>query len=550
MALESNTEEYRIAQGKLNTAFETAGYSAEAAQEAYTGFYGILGDTDTATEASQLLAQLAENEQDVSTWTNIAAGVYGTFGDSLPIEGLIEASNETAKVGQVTGALADALNWVGISEDEFNAKLAECTTESERNQLIMQTLNGTYSEASQAFYANNSALVENRNNQALLQSTMAQLGGTITEIKTRLMSEFLPGIAQAGTALVNMINGVQGADVQFSQAINSLVTSFTAQLPNFLNMGIQILTSIATGILQSLPTLIAAVPQIISSITTAVGELLPTILQTGTELLNQFTTGIETGLPDMVSRIPQIIEEFLNYITSEMPNILSKGTEMLNSLVNGILEAIPAFVSELPQIITSFANFISQNLPQIVQSGIKILTNLITGIIKAIPQLVAALPQIIFAIVKGIGSLMGSIINIGADIVRGIWKGIQQLASWLWGKVTGFFSGIVDGVKNFLGINSPSKVFAGIGGFMAEGLGEGWDDEYANVKKNIENGMTFKTAKVGFEASATGKMQSALTKLSASIDQGATIVVNSVLDGKIIGKSVTKYQRNAERAYT
>lgn len=99
LALESATEEYRIAQGKLNTAFEAAGYGAETAAEAYNAFYGILGDTDTATEASQLLANLADNQEDLSTWTRIAAGVNGTFGDSLPIEGLIEASNETAKVG-------------------------------------------------------------------------------------------------------------------------------------------------------------------------------------------------------------------------------------------------------------------------------------------------------------------------------------------------------------------------------------------------------------------------------------------------------------------
>ena len=111
LALESATEEYRVAQGKLNTAFEAAGYSTETAKQAYTEFYKILGDTDTATEASQLLAKLATNEEDVSTWTNIAAGVFGTFGDSLPIEGLIESANETAKVGQVTGVLADALNW-------------------------------------------------------------------------------------------------------------------------------------------------------------------------------------------------------------------------------------------------------------------------------------------------------------------------------------------------------------------------------------------------------------------------------------------------------
>ena len=138
--LDSATEEYRAAQGRLQTAYEAAGYSSDSAQTAYREFYKILGDTDTAVEASQLLAKLADNEQDLTKWTQIAAGVSGTFGDSLPIEGLIESANETAKVGQITGSLADALNWAGISEDEFNAKLAECSNESDRNQLIMSTL--------------------------------------------------------------------------------------------------------------------------------------------------------------------------------------------------------------------------------------------------------------------------------------------------------------------------------------------------------------------------------------------------------------------------
>lgn len=119
-SLDEATEEYRAAMGKLNTAYEATGFNAETAKKAYEGFYKILGDTDTATEASQLLAHLARSEEDISQWTEIAAGVYGAFGDSIPIEGLIEAANETANVGKVTGVLADALNWVGVSEDEFN----------------------------------------------------------------------------------------------------------------------------------------------------------------------------------------------------------------------------------------------------------------------------------------------------------------------------------------------------------------------------------------------------------------------------------------------
>jgi hypothetical protein len=481
LALESSTEEYRVAMGKLNTAFEAAGYGAETAQQAYNAFYGILGDTDTATEASQLLAKLADSAEDVSTWTDIAAGVAGTFGDSLPIEGLIEASNETAKVGQVTGVLADALNWAGISEDDFNARLSACSSESERNQLIMDTLSGTYDEASEAFYRNNEALVESRNNQAQLDATLATLGQTVSNVKNRLLSEFLPAISNVATAFSGMLSGTAGADQQFSTAVQGLVNVAVSKLPEFLNMGVQILSSLASGIVQSIPTLVAAVPQIVAEIGAALTELLPQVLDMGVQLLDQFTSGIETGLPDMVSRIPEIITQFLDYITEQLPTILDKGVELLNNLVNGIIRAIPQMVAALPQIITSFAKFIADNLPEIVRAGIDILMNLITGIIKTIPDLVASLPQIINAIIDGIGNLMGGIVDIGKNIVEGIWQGIQDMAVWIKDKVTGFFSGIVDGVKNFLGIRSPSKLFRdeigrNIGLGVAEGIEDSEDD--------------------------------------------------------------------------
>lgn len=520
LALESSTEEYRVAQGKLNTAFEAAGYGAETAQQAYNAFYGILGDTDTATEASQLLAKLADNEEDVATWTNIAAGVSGTFGDSLPIEGLIEASNETAKVGQVTGVLADALNWAGISEDEFNAKLEACTSESERNNLIMETLSGTYDEASEAFYRNNEALVEARNNQAQLDATLATLGQTVSNVKNQLLSEFLPSISSVATAFSGMLSGTEGADEAFATAVQGLIQKVVEQLPSFLNMGVQILTSLASGIVQSIPTLVAAIPQIISEIGAALVELLPQILGMGVQLLDQFTSGIESGLPDMVSRIPEIITQFLNYITEQLPTILDKGVELLNNLVNGIIEAIPEMVAALPEIITSFTKFIADNLPEIINAGIDILKNLITGIINAIPDLVAALPEIITAIVNGIGDLLGSIVEVGKDIVRGIWDGIKEMATWIKEKVTGFFSGIVDSVKGLLGIHSPSKVFSDMGKNMALGLGKGWDNEYQSVKRDIENGMDFGTATVDFASSGLGAASAGMVNGISSAVQG------------------------------
>lgn len=204
VALDGATEEYRVAQGKLNTAFDAAGFSADAARKSYRNFYAILGDTDTAAEASQLLAKLAQNERDVGTWTRIAAGVSGTFGDSLPIEGLIEAANETAKVGQVTGTLADALNWAGILEDDFNERLSTCGSEAGRNKLIMDTLARTYEGAAEAFYQNNRQVVDARRNQATLSEITAKLGDASATAKNKLwemLGAQADGSIRAGSAL-------------------------------------------------------------------------------------------------------------------------------------------------------------------------------------------------------------------------------------------------------------------------------------------------------------------------------------------------------------
>lgn len=504
--LDESTEEYRKAQGRLNTAFETAGYSAETAQEAYSAFYGILGDTDTATEASQLLAQLADSAEDVSVWTNIAAGVSGTFGDSLPIEGLIEAANETANVGTVTGVLADALNWVGISEDEFNEKLAECSTESQRNQLIMETLAAQYDEASDAFYRNNAALVESRNAQAQMDAVLAQLGLTVSTVKNNLISEFLPAISNVATAFNGMLTGVEGADEQFAEAISNFVSTAVERLPEFMSFGVQIISSVASGLIQAMPTLISSIPQIISQIGSALMALAPQVMEMGGQILTQLANGIITYVPQMVAQLPTIITEFVNFISSQLPTILQQGTQLLNEFVNGIIGAIPTLVSNLPQVISEIVDFVTSNLPTIVQSGIDILTNLIEGIIGAIPQLIAALPQIIEAIVSGIGSLLGSILDVGKNIVEGIWQGISNAAKWLTEKITGWFNGVVDGVKRFLGIASPSKLFEDeIGINMALGVGEGWQKEFGDVRGQIEDGLKFDSAAIDMDASAVGR---------------------------------------------
>ena len=542
--LDEATEEYRAAQGRLTTAFESAGYSADDAQAAYQAFYGILGDTGQATEASQLLAQLSLSQRDLSTWTEIAAGVYGTFGESLPIEGLIEAANETANVGTVTGVLADALNWVGISEDEFNAKLAECTTEAEKNQLIMDTLAGQYDEAADSFYRNNDAIVAARMAQEGLNQVTAELGNTIGRLKAQLSSDMLPAIAGLGDAFNNLLLGQAGAPEAFALALQNLIQTVVTMLPQFITAGTQILGSVISGILQSIPTLIAAIPQIVGSFIQGLMTAFPQILNSGMEMIRQLATGIVTGIPEFVAQLPQIITEFLNFIMENLPSIVQKGAEILSSLTSGIISGIPSMIAQIPAIITSFTGFIADNLPTILQSGLELLASLVKGILQGIPDLVAQLPQIINAIVNGIANLMGDVIQIGVSIVQGIWQGIQSMISWFTSQVTSFFSGIINGVKSVLGIASPSKIFAGIGENMALGLGKGWTDQMGQISRDIERSIPTPTIETVNNAAA-GMVNGLSAMSTPSFPQ--TIVL-TLENGAEIARWLLPYNRMAARA--
>ena len=176
------TREYREDMNKLQVAFESGGHSVDAAKKTYSEFYKILGESDRSVEAVNHLARFVKEEKDLVKWGNIAAGVTATFGDSLPIEGLTEAANETAKVSKVTGVLADALNWVGIAEDDFNTKLEKCRNEQERSVLITETLNSAYETTGLRYKEVNADIIANREETEKLQQVQVALAEKLEPI--------------------------------------------------------------------------------------------------------------------------------------------------------------------------------------------------------------------------------------------------------------------------------------------------------------------------------------------------------------------------------
>lgn len=231
------------------------------------------------------------------------------------------------------------------------------------------------------------------------------------------------------------------------------------------------------------------------------------------------------GLADENANVDELLDSFLDSVETTAGNIL------------------PVVERVLGRIFQTLAD----NGPEIIAAGARLLGQLAAGAIKAIPDVVASIPTIVMAIVDGFAESGPEFMQIGKDIVQGVWKGIQSLASWIGGKVKGFLGDIVDGAKNILGIHSPSTVFAGMGENMVLGLEKGWDDNIGQAQRDISKGLNFGTASVDYSASAARRMGSIMG--GAFGGQPITIVVQSVLDGRVIGETAYQYSQEQRRAY-
>lgn len=544
LGLAESTREARVNMGKLETGFTTAGHSAEDAKKTYTELYGVLGDDGQATEAAAHLAKLTKNEKELATWTDIATGVYATFGDSLPIENLTEAANETAKTGAITGGLADALNWAGVSEDEFQASLDKCSTEQERQALITKTLNGLYSDAAEKYREVNGDIIDAQKATASLNSAMAELGAIAEPIVTKLkqlaaelLQQITPFVELIGNGLVGALTGAEGAAQQFTDGLLGMVTfaiqKLTEMLPTFINFAFQMIANIATGIAQALPTLVpslvqlvadivqvlidnipllidaalqlvtglaqgiinaipvlvAALPTLITSLVDGLLSSIPQIIQAGIDLLTSLITALPEIIATIVAAIPEIINGIITALLENIPLIIQAGIDLLVALIQALPQIITTIVQAIPQIISGIVNALVQNIPQIIQAGVQLFVALVRNLPTIIAEIVKAVPQIVSGIVSAFGSLVGEMVKAGANLLHGLWEGISSAAGWLWEKVSGWASSLVDGIKNFFGIHSPSTVFAEIGTNMGEGVGVGFGESMNGVSADMTAAM-------------------------------------------------------------
>ena len=525
LGLAESTREARENMAKLETGFTTAGLSAEDATNTYNELYGILGDDGQATEAAAHLAQLANNQEDLSKWTNIATGVYATFGDSLPIEGLTEAANETAKTGALTGGLADALNWAGVNEDEFQASLDACNSEQERQALITETLNGLYSEAATKYKEVNGDVINAQKAQAELNNALNELGAiaepimtTIKTLAAELLTSLTPFVSLIGEGLTGALNGSADAAATLAEGltgiINALLEKIVAMLPMIIETIVAVVPQLLTALLNQLPTILQTLIDIVIQVINALSAMLPTIIAAIMQVLPQLINSLIAAIPQLlqaavtllmaivdalpiiivalVKALPTIINTIIKALIDSIPILIDAAIKLLMAIVDAIPVIIDALIEALPTIISAMITGLTGAIPKLLAGAIK----LFMAIVDAIPQitktLISKMPQIISAIVKGLKDGISKIKNIGKDIVEGLWNGIKDMGSWIAKKIKGFGESVLGGIKSFFGIHSPSKVMSDeVGKNLALGIGEGFEKNIANVNKDITDAMDF-----------------------------------------------------------
>lgn len=459
VASAESTREYRTEMGKLETAFKTSGLSAQAASNTYTSLYSVLGETDQAVEASNHLAKLCDTEEQLSSWTDICTGVYATFGNSLPIEGLTEAANETAKVGQITGSLADALNWAGVSEDEFNAKLEKCSSEQERAQLITETLTGLYSEAADTYKELNGDIMSANEAQAKLTAATAKIGAVVEPVIATVKGAFADlvlSIMPVAETFVNnlipplmqlvedlfpvLLSAIEGllpvAEQLINELIPPLISIISEILPVLIDLITQLLPPILEIIVSILPVFVELIQQLLPFVMQIIEQVLPIVVNLITALLPLVMQIIETVLPILIQLIQAILPPILQIIDQVLP-ILLKLIETIVPIAIQIIEAIlPVVISLLDALLP-----VIQPILDILMILLEPLLDLLNLIL---PPLCDFIKMLFDKLLPPLSKAFSGVANIVGGVFKNAFDGIKKVFE----NVKGIFQGIIDFVKN------------------------------------------------------------------------------------------------------
>ena len=457
-------ESYADIVDAIHTVQTEMGITGTTAKEAAATIQGSVASAKSAW--ANLVTGIADENADLS-------GLIGNFVESVATA----ASNIVPRVTQILSGIGEAITQIApVISEQLPQMLSDALPPllDAAISLVAGAANGVI------------AVLPDILNTALdaLPQLIDAAGSVISNLASALI-DAAPMLMDAGMQLIRQL--AEGFSSDFSQLIQT---------------GTETAVAFAQGLAEAIPELILLATEIIIQIADtltnpeSVGDLVDAAL----DIIMALTDGLLDALPQLIDAVPKIIANIVMALGTKMPDIVAAGLKIVVSLAAGVLEAIPQIVATIPKLIANLVLGIIDNLPQIILAGPKIIAALIEGLIGAIPDLVLNIPKLIKSIVDVFVEYDWG--SIGKNIVDGIKNGFVNMWNSFKESISNMVNGLVSGVKNLLGIHSPSRVFAGIGENMALGLGEGFDDEFSSVRKRIESGLDFSGKSPGISITA------------------------------------------------
>lgn len=529
-----------------NNAYKAAGLSANEYMETVTSFSASLlqsldGDTSAAADKANLaITDMSDNANKMGTDMTSIQNAYQGFaksnytmldnlklgygGTQAEMKRLLADAEKISGIKYDISSYADIVDAIHVVQTEMGitgttAEEAASTIQGSFGMMksAWQNLVTGMADPSQDLGVlvgnfTDSVVIAGNNLIPRIQELLPRiveattsLIGTVSEQLPAILGTVLPSLVEGAT---NLVTGLMAAlpsvlsvlaDVA-PTVINTLVPALIELLPQITQTGIDVIVSLAQGIADALPQLIPAATDAIIEIVEVLTspDNLGNLIDAALAIILALVDGLVDAAPKLIAAVPDVIANLVTAIIANMPKILEAGVEITMALADGLIKAIPELVAAIPNLILGIVQGIIDNLPEIIMAGPKIIAALATGLIEAIPDIVMVIPQLIRSIVDTFLSFDWG--SIGKNIVEGIKNGFVNMWNSFKQTVENVFTGLVDGVKSFLGIASPSKVFAGIGGYMAEGLGQGFDKEFSNVKRGIQSQLDFGTMTFGMSS--------------------------------------------------
>ena len=470
-------------------------------------------------------------KQNYTMLDNLKLGYGGTktemerlLADAEKISGIKYDIKNLNDVYQAIHVIQKEMDISGYSTEQLQDKLKNMSLTEAELTKVAKDMGISYEDAMKKM---KDGSLTTKDAQILLGTTAREASVTISGSANAMKSAWqnlLTGIADDNANFEVLIgnfvdsimtfadNIVPRIEIVMDGLVDLILGMADTLLPKVLDIAVNLVQNLVTGITNNIGNIMTTINQVINTILNALVGMLPQILQAGIQVIVSLITGIAQSLPTL---IPQIVEAVVLMVETLIDNIdliIDAGIQLIIGLADGLIQALPILIDKIPIIIDKLINAIIDNLPKILEMGITLIVKLAEGLIKAIPQLVSKIPQIITSLLNGIKNYFSKMISIGGDLlnkvkegitkgisgmldvgknlVQGLWNGINNAKQWVLDKIKGFGKSILNGIKSFFGIHSPSTLFRDeIGSNLALGIGEGFEDEMNNVSDIMEDAI-------------------------------------------------------------